>query len=166
MFDRHSSLASAQIINYRTDESCKWLLLNGISVQDNRVIGSMQLYSVDRKVSQPIEGHAAAFVQYKGENQPNPTTLFCFAARTVQSCTLHIIEVGQPPEGNQPFTKKNLDVYFPPEGANDFPVAMQVRQIAPLCFLLRRLKNMLLYFSSPKMATFTFTTSNLALVST
>ncbi len=126
MFDRHSSLANTQIINYRTDESAKWLLLIGISVQENRVVGSMQLYSVDRRVSQPIDGHAAAFVQYKGEGQPNPTTLFCFAVRTTQACNLHVIEVGSPPEGNQPFMKKNLDVYFPPEAPNDFPVAMQV----------------------------------------
>jgi hypothetical protein len=39
------------------------LLLVGISAQQNRVVGAMQLYSVERKVSQPIEGHAAAFVQ-------------------------------------------------------------------------------------------------------
>lgn len=39
------------------------LLLIGISAQQNRVVGAMQLYSVERKVSQPIEGHAAAFVQ-------------------------------------------------------------------------------------------------------
>ncbi|VDD80563.1 unnamed protein product [Mesocestoides corti] len=138
MFDRHSSLANTQIINYRTDESCKWLLLIGISVQENRVVGSMQLYSVDRKVSQPIEGHAAAFVQYKGDGQPNPTTLFCFAVRTAQSCNLHIIEVGQPPEGNQPFTKKNLDVYFPPEAPNDFPVAMQASQKYAVVFLITK----------------------------
>lgn len=39
---------------------------------------------------------------------------------------LHIIEVGTPPTGNQPFPKKAVDVFFPPEAQNDFPVAMQV----------------------------------------
>ncbi len=33
MFDRHASLAGCQIINYRTDEQQKWLLLIGISAQ-------------------------------------------------------------------------------------------------------------------------------------
>ena len=33
MFDRHSSLAGCQIINYRTDAKQKWLLLTGISAQ-------------------------------------------------------------------------------------------------------------------------------------
>lgn len=45
---------------------------------------------------------------------------------------LHIIEVGQPPAGNQPFPKKAVDVFFPPEATNDFPVAMQVRILIPL----------------------------------
>lgn len=42
----------------------------------------MQLYSVDRKVSQPIEGHAAAFGEFKVEGNAKPSTLFCFAVRS------------------------------------------------------------------------------------
>lgn len=41
----------------------------------------MQLYSVDRKVSQPIEGHAASFAQFKMEGNTEESTLFCFAVR-------------------------------------------------------------------------------------
>ena len=86
----------------------------------------MQLYSVERKVSQPIEGHAATFAQFKMENNPHPSTLFTFAVRNAQGAgKLHIIEVGTPPQGNQPYSKKAVDVFFPPESTNDFPVAMQ-----------------------------------------
>ena len=46
--------------------------------------------------------------------------------RSAQGGKLHIIEVGNPPSGNQPFQKKAVDVFFPPEAQNDFPVAMQV----------------------------------------
>ncbi|NWX87055.1 CLH1 protein, partial [Nothoprocta pentlandii] len=127
MFDRHASLAGCQIINYRTDEHQKWLLLIGISAQQNRVVGAMQLYSVDRKVSQPIEGHAAAFAEFKIEGNAKPSTLFCFAVRSPAGGKLHIIEVGQPATGNQPFVKKAVDVFFPPEAQTDFPVAMQVK---------------------------------------
>ena len=84
MFDRHSSLTGCQIINYRTDAKQTWLLLIGISAQQNRVVGAMQLYSVERKVSQPIEGHAAAFSQFKMEGNPEFSTLFCFAVRSAQ----------------------------------------------------------------------------------
>lgn len=113
----------------------------------------MQLYSVERKVSQPIEGHAAAFSQFKMPGNPSESTLFSFAVRGAQGgkvssspfdpnplmngihneelmglfLQLHVIEVGTPPQGNQPFAKKAVDVFFPPEAQNDFPVAMQVR---------------------------------------
>ena len=44
----------------------------------------MQLYSVERKVSQPIEGHAAAFADFKMEGNAALSTLFCFAVRGAQ----------------------------------------------------------------------------------
>lgn len=84
MFDRHSSLSGCQIINYRADKALKWLLLVGISAQQHRVAGHMQLYSVERQVSQPIEGHAAAFGQFKMPGNSEESTLFTFAVRTQQ----------------------------------------------------------------------------------
>ncbi|KAG9339792.1 hypothetical protein JZ751_022458, partial [Albula glossodonta] len=138
VFDRHSSLAGCQIINYRTDAKQKWLLLIGISAQQNRVVGAMQLYSVDRKVSQPIEGHAAGFAQFKMEGNAEESTLFCFAVRGQAGGKLHIIEVGTPPTGNQPFPKKAVDVFFPPEAQNDFPVAMQISSKQDVVFLITK----------------------------
>ncbi|XP_045503328.1 clathrin heavy chain [Colias croceus] len=138
MFDRHSSLAECQIINYRTDPKQQWLLLVGISAQQNRVVGAMQLYSVERKCSQPIEGHAASFATFKAEGNAEPSTLFCFAVRTAQGGKLHIIEVGQTPAGNQPFQKKAVDVFFPAEAQNDFPVAMQVSPKYDVIYLITK----------------------------
>ena len=116
--------------------------------QQHRVAGHMQLYSVERKVSQPIEGHAAAFAQFRMPGNSEESTLFTFAVRgqaggkvrernlplhpnftsslAVSSPQLHVIEVGTPASGNQPFQKKAVDVFFPPEAQTDFPVAMQV----------------------------------------
>ncbi|XP_070571438.1 clathrin heavy chain 1 [Ptychodera flava] len=138
VFDRHSSLNGCQIINYRTDQKQQWLLLIGISAQQNRVVGAMQLYSVERKVSQPIEGHAAAFAQFKMDGNPEQSTLFCFGVRGAQGGKLHVIEVGTPPTGNQPFQKKAVDVFFPPEAQNDFPVAMQVSPKYDVIFLITK----------------------------
>lgn len=127
MFERHSTLAGCQIINYRTDAKGQWLLLIGIAARDNRVVGAMQLYSMERKVSQPIEGHAACFVSFKTEGNSQPSNLFCFSVRNPQGGKLHVIEVGTAPTGNTAFAKKQVDVYYPAEAASDFPVAMQVR---------------------------------------
>lgn len=53
---------------------------------------------------------------------------------------LHIIEVGQPAAGNQPFAKKAVDVFFPPEAQTDFPVAMQVKEDPRYSLVLVKLK--------------------------
>ena len=60
------------------------IALNFFSFQQNRVVGAMQLYSTERKVSQPIEGHAAAFMQFKMEGNAQESTLFSFAVRGAQ----------------------------------------------------------------------------------
>lgn len=44
----------------------------------------MQLYSVERGVSQSLEGHACAFAQFKLDSNPAPSNVFIFAVRTAQ----------------------------------------------------------------------------------
>jgi clathrin heavy chain len=111
MFDRHASLQDCQIINYRTDHNMQWLLFTGISAQESRVAGRMQLYSVECKVSQPIEGHAACFAQFKLDANKEPSTIFSYSVRGPQGGKLHIIEVGSPAAGNQPYPKKTVDFF-------------------------------------------------------
>ena len=81
VFDRHASMAGTQIINYRTDAKMKWLLLIGISAQEGRVVGAMQLFSVEKNVPQAIEGHAASFAQFKVPGNQQESTLLCIAVR-------------------------------------------------------------------------------------
>lgn len=87
VFDRHASLAGNQIINYRVTPDEKWLVLVGISSNTSnpagfKVKGAMQLYSKERGVSQPIEGHAASFAELRLEGAGEDTKLFAFAVRT------------------------------------------------------------------------------------
>jgi len=137
MFDRHASLNGCQIINYRVNSDEKWLLLVGISAQQGRVVGAMQLYSKERGVSQPIEGHAASFADITLDGGVAPTKLFTFAVRSATGAKLHIVEVDHK-EGNPPFPKKAVDVFFPPEALNDFPVAMQVSSKYNIIFLVTK----------------------------
>ncbi|KAF9965092.1 hypothetical protein BGZ70_005415 [Mortierella alpina] len=137
VFDRHASLTGSQIINYRVNSDEKWMLLVGISSQGGRVVGAMQLYSKDRAVSQPIEGHAAAFAELKMDGSSSATKLFAFAARTATGAKLHVVEVDHK-EGNPVYPKKAVDVYFPPEAGGDFPVAMQISQKYSIIFLVTK----------------------------
>ncbi|KZT70754.1 clathrin heavy chain [Daedalea quercina L-15889] len=142
IFDRHPSLVGAQIINYRASLDEKWLVLVGISGNTTnpsafKVKGAIQLYSRERGVSQPIEGHAAAFAELKLDGHQKPTKLFTFSVRTATGAKLHIVEIDhQAPD--PPFTKKAVDVYFPPEATNDFPVAMQVSQKHGIVYLVTK----------------------------
>ncbi|KAI0641858.1 clathrin heavy chain [Trametes meyenii] len=142
IFDRHPTLVGAQIINYRASSDEKWLVLVGISGNTTnpaafKVKGSIQLYSRERGVSQPIEGHAAAFAEIKLDGHQKPTKLFTFSVRTATGAKLHIVEIDhQAPD--PPFTKKAVDVYFPPEATNDFPVAMQVSKKHGIVYLVTK----------------------------
>ncbi|KAF8920783.1 clathrin heavy chain 1 [Mucidula mucida] len=142
IFDRHPTLGGTQIINYRATPDEKWLVLIGISGNTTnpsafKVKGSMQLYSRDRGVSQPIEGHAAAFAEVKLDGHQKPTKLFSFAVRTAAGAKLHIVEIDHAAP-DPPFVKKAVDVYFPPEATNDFPVAMQVSKKHGIVYLVTK----------------------------
>jgi clathrin heavy chain len=51
---------------------------------------------------------------------------------------IHIVEVGGVPAGNQPFAKKSMDVFFPPEAQTDFPVAMQASNKYDIVYLITK----------------------------
>ena len=145
IFDRSQPLEGCQIINYRASSDEQWFVLVGISAQQGRVAGSMQLYSKDRGVSQYIEGHAAAFAELKIEDAPHPTKLFTFVVRTASGAAkLQIIEVDHP-EGNPPFQKKAVEVFFPPEAQSDFPVAMQVSHKYGIVYMVTKMGFIHLY---------------------
>jgi len=121
VFDRLPEMSEHQIINYHADKDVKWMCVVGIAQKQDRIVGNIQLYSVERKVSQPIEGHAAGFVNLKmGGSDYN---LFCFASRTPAHSKLYITEVGN--QQKTPF-RKSIDVIFPQESPGDFPVAIEI----------------------------------------
>src|SRR2546421_4504074 len=105
----------------------------------------MQLYSIERKLSHPIEGHAAAFTQFKLAANPEKSSLLCFASRTTTGAKLTVVEFGEPPAGNQPFTKKVVDVFFSPQQQYDFPVAMQISDKFDIIYLITKWGYIYLY---------------------
>jgi len=133
VFDRADDLAGNQIINYVVDPSDKWCLVVGLGKKDDSVIGTSQLYSLERSVSQVIEAHAATFstILWKGQKR----TLFCFANRNSTSSKLLIFEVGQEKET---FPSQAVDIYYPPEANQDFPVAIQASEQYRVLFIITK----------------------------
>jgi clathrin heavy chain len=120
-------------------EDHKWAVLVGIYAKEGRVAGAMQLYSVEKQVSQALEGHTAAFATFPVPGG-NPASLFVFAVRSAAGAKLHIIDVG-----GSGFPKKAVDVFFPPEAAADFPVAMEISSKYNVVYLVTKLGYIHLY---------------------
>jgi len=137
MFERNQNLAGNQIISYRVSDDEKWMVVVGITQSQGRVVGNMQLYSKERGISQAIEGHAAAFGKIRLEGAPADSKLFTFVNRSATGAKLHIVEVDHE-AGNPVFQKKNVDVYFPAEATNDFPVAMQVSDKYKIIYMVTK----------------------------
>ncbi|XP_058100764.1 clathrin heavy chain 2-like isoform X2 [Magnolia sinica] len=152
MFERTANLLNNQIINYRCDPSEKWLVLIGIAPgapeRPQLVKGNMQLFSVDQQRSQALEAHAAAFATFKVAGNENPSTLICFASKTMNAgqiiSKLHVIELGAQP-GKPGFTKKQADLFFPPDFADDFPVSMQISHKYSLIYAITKLGLLFVY---------------------
>ena len=138
MFERNANLNGCQIINYRVNDDEQWMVIVGICQREGRVVGSMQLYSKARGVSQNIEGHAAAFGTFHAEGNANPHKLFTFAVRNAAGQgKLHVVEIDAG-ENNTRFVKKAVDVYFPDEAVNDFPVAMQISKKYSIIYMITK----------------------------
>jgi clathrin heavy chain len=140
VFDRHQSLAEGvQIINYQVSGDAKWCLLMGIKAGANGSIdGQMQLYSVDKRVSQVLQGHTGVFTTITPEGRTDPAQVLCFEDKKPdQPAQLFIMEVGRDQKEGK-FSLKPQPIPVPPDAANDFPVAMQASQQQGIVYMLSK----------------------------
>ncbi|KHN42022.1 Clathrin heavy chain 1 [Glycine soja] len=152
VFDRTANLANNQIINYRCDPTEKWLVLIGIapgsSERPQLVKGNMQLFSVDQQRSQALEAHAASFATFRVAGNDKDSTLICFASKSINAgqvtSKMHVIELGAQP-GKPSFSKKQADLFFPPDFADDFPVSMQISNKYGLIYVITKLGLLFVY---------------------
>jgi len=131
IFARGGKLAEpgTQIVSYSINNTATWCLLTGISTQNagKTIDGNMQLYSIERKQQQMLEGHSGAFGNIPvGDGEP-PAGLFTFMERKFgeTKTKLHVMDVGGTRTGLPPF-KINQEISMPPEAPTDFAVAMHL----------------------------------------
>lgn len=141
---RHVSLNDCQITQFSANKNLNWFAIGGIAQENNRIVGHIQLYSKDRNISQPIEGHVCNFTQLKLQGSAVDTELFAFASRTESGGILHINEIDHK-DGAPAFAKKSVDVFFPAEVGNDFPVAIQLSSKYGVVYILTKLGFIHLY---------------------
>lgn len=135
--DKHSSLQSCQMINLVANKSLTWFAATGIAQEDGRIVGHIQLYSKKRNISQAIEGHVCRFAQLKLEGSSVETQIFVCGNRTATGGQMHLIEIDHA-EGAPEFHKKTVDIFFPADATNDFPVSCQVSEKYGIVYLLTK----------------------------
>ena len=150
-FERHGSLGGTQIIDFQISSNNKWLLLVGIKKgQAGGIDGNMQLYSVTKKVSQPLTGHAGTFANIKVNGETEARTIFCFVDKKPNSGPqLRIMQVDKP-DGVQggDFRIPAKDIPFPAQAVqmNDFPVSLVASPKHDMLFLVTKCGYMYMYF--------------------
>jgi clathrin heavy chain len=145
IFTRSGKLAEAgtQVISYSANSQLSWCLLTAISTQDQgkTIDGNMQLYSVEKKQQQLLEGHAGSFGNVSVSDTEGPAGLFAFAERKVGTLQtkLHVMDVTAPRgEGLPPPFKVAQEVAMPPEAPNDFAVSLHLSEKHGVIFMITK----------------------------
>lgn len=145
MFDRHATLGpSTQIINYRVSPDNKWCVLGGISQgAGGSINGNMQLFNLDKKLSQPLQGHAAAFATLKIPGREDAQVIVFHEkkadAQPGEPPKLYVREVGRDPAKGAAFGIQPAAIPVPAEAAADFPVSIQVNQKDEIAFMITKM---------------------------
>jgi hypothetical protein len=90
MFDRNEHLAGTLVISYAASADGHWLMVVGIKAgaPGGPAVGCMQLYSVEKRVSQPLDAHAGCFTTAKLPGRADTAMLFCFVQKKPVRCCL------------------------------------------------------------------------------
>lgn len=132
IFDRAEKLAAAdtQIVGYSVEPAGAWCLLSGISKgASNTIDGHLQLYSIERRQQQLLEGHGGCFGKVQvGDKEPEATIFACAQRAKGQTATkLICTDIGKERSaaGFGAF-KVTKDVATPPEDPDDFALGMHI----------------------------------------
>ncbi|SCU97855.1 LAMI_0F11782g1_1 [Lachancea mirantina] len=137
---RHANLNNTQIINFVANKNLDWFAVVGIIQENGRIAGKIQLFSKARGISQAIDGHVAHFSQILLEGNPQPVQVFVTGNRNVTTGAgeLRIIEIDHDSANPKPYQKKTVDIFFPPDAVNDFPLALQVSEKYGVVYVLTK----------------------------
>jgi len=117
--DRHAELANSQIIGYKIDPTEKWIAIVALKQQEGNVVGKIQLYSIEKGMSQMFDGYAACFYSYKFDGCNQPSVMLAFAQK-YPAPKLVLVEVVRGDPSRQA-NNSNVDL---PTQQNDFMVGL------------------------------------------
>lgn len=149
IFDRHANLGSGtQVINYEISHDSKWCLLVGIAAgEGGKINGNMQLYSVEKKVSQVLQGYAGGFTVIQPEGRVDEAQVLCFAGtKGGGPQQLFIMEVGRDKDApGGVFRLAPQGIPMAAEAAADFPVSMHIAPEDDVIYMITKMGFLFLF---------------------
>jgi clathrin heavy chain len=133
------------VISYAQSVDGQWMMLAGIkagAVPGGPAEGCVQLYSAEKKVSQPLPAHAGCFATIKPAGRADAALLFCFVKYGGATPELTIIEIGRPATATSPpFRPAPVALPQAPEAAagGDFPVSIQASKKHDMLYVLTKM---------------------------
>ncbi|KAJ1426287.1 hypothetical protein B484DRAFT_397626 [Ochromonadaceae sp. CCMP2298] len=151
IFDRNPALTDGtQIINYQVSGDGKWCLLCGISAggAPGVINGTMQLYSIEKSVSQMLQGHTGVFseITVPGRTDGQAQVLIFEDKKPEQPAKLFIMEVGRDktaPGGVFRVAPQAIPVA--PDAPNDFPVTMNASAAHGMVYMISKMGYLFLF---------------------
>ncbi|KAK6591199.1 clathrin heavy chain [Cryptosporidium xiaoi] len=159
IFERAGKLSSGstQIVGYQTDSAQRWCLLMGLcpvtceTTGNITVQGQLQLFSVEKRQQQLIEGFSGNFGELIIDDfQNTPASIVCFVEKRKdqQNAKLHVMDIsgnrggGGVDGGNQLYTpfKTTIDLPVSETGSGtfDFPIYTYVSNYFGVIFIITR----------------------------
>lgn len=143
VFDRNPALGeNTQIINYQVSGDDKWCLLCGISAGGSPGVinGTMQLFNIDKSVSQILQGHAGAFTVLTVPGRTDRAQVLCFEDKKPdQPAKLFIMEIGRDKALPGGFKVAPQAIPLAADATNDFPVTMNCSSKHQLVYLITKM---------------------------
>jgi len=150
IFDRNPALTDGnQIINYQVSGDGKWCLLCGISAggAPGVINGTMQLYSIEKSVSQMLQGHTGVFSVISVPGREEQAQVLIFEdKKPEQPAKLFIMEVGREktaPGGVFRVTPQAIPVAA--DAPNDFPVTMNASKDHGMVYMISKMGYLFLF---------------------
>eukprot|EP01031_Cornospumella_fuschlensis_P034493 gene34493-41762_t len=150
IFDRNPAITEGvQIISYQVSGDGKWCLLCGISAggAPGVINGNMQLYSIEKTVSQMLQGHAGTFTVIKVPGRDEPAQILAFEDKKPdQPAKLLVMEVGR--EKTAPggvFRVAPQNIPLAPDAPNDFPVTMNASKAHGMIYMISKMGYLFLF---------------------
>lgn len=118
IFDRDPRLAGAHIMGFKINSNGQWCFIYGIGTNEaKQVVGHLQLYCIEKKQGQYLEGYCGAFADMPvGNNPAYINSLFTFVEKKAADpvTRIHIMEIGNP-NGSEAKFKRTAEVAYPPD---------------------------------------------------